>query len=152
MNKKVFLIDDDLDDRELFCEAMEEVSPDIICYTAANCRTALTQITNKEIAIPDIIFLDINMPIMNGWQCLSMLKEQELYKNIPVIMYSTSSHLEDVEKAEQLGALCFFTKPRDFKTLKKSLEIVVEHLHSNSLFSVIHNSPLFVAPQPTNLG
>jgi len=147
MTKKIFLIDDDQDDRSLFCEAVEELGSEIVCYTAANGRKALSQINNKEIETPDIIFLDINMPVMNGWQCLSMLKEQEFYKSIPVIMYSTSSHPEDVEKARQLGALCFFTKPRDFKSLKKSLEIVVGYLHSNSLSSLMHNSPLFVAPQ-----
>lgn len=147
MVKKVFLIDDDEDDRELFCEAMEEVAPDIVCYTAANGRKALTQMANKELEIPDIIFLDINMPVMNGWQCLAMLKEQELYKNIPVIMYSTSSHPEHVEKAQQLGALGFFTKPPNFNNLKDSLAIVAEHLHSNSLPSLILNSALFVVPQ-----
>lgn len=147
MAKKVFLIDDDQDDRELFCEAMEEVAPKIICYTAANGRKALNQLSNNEIESPDIIFLDINMPIMSGWQCLSMLKEHEFYKNIPVIMYSTSSQPEDVEKAGQLGALCFFTKPDDFESLKKSLEIVVEHLHNSSLSSLMHNSALFVASQ-----
>lgn len=119
MAKKVFLIDDDEDDRELFCEAMEEVAPEIVCFTAANGRKALTQIVNKEIETPDIIFIDINMPIMNGWQCLAMLKEQEFYKGIPVIMYSTSSHSEDVEKAGELGALCFFTKPPNFNSFKR---------------------------------
>ena len=98
--------------------------------------------SSKEIEIPDIIFLDINMPIINGWQCLSVLKEQEIYKSIPVIMYSTSSHSEHVEKARQLGALCFFTKPPNFQNLKKSLEIVVTHLHSNSLSTLILNSPI----------
>jgi len=126
---------------------MEEVIPEIVCFTAANGRKALTQIVNKEIETPDIIFIDINMPIMNGWQCLAMLKEQELYKGIPVIMYSTSSHSEDVEKAGELGARCFFTKPPNFNSLKESLAIVAEHLHSHSLMSVMHNSPLFVAPQ-----
>lgn len=139
MTKTIFLIDDDEDDRELFCEAMKEVASEIVCVTAANGRKALSQISNKEIETPDIIFLDINMPIMNGWQCLSMLKEQELYKSIPVIMYSTSSHPEHVEKALQSGALCFFTKPSNFKNLKLKLEIVAKHLHSNSLSSLILN-------------
>lgn len=56
MAKKVFLIDDDEDDRELFCEAMEEVAPEIVCFTAANGRKALTQIVNKKLKLR-ILFL-----------------------------------------------------------------------------------------------
>ena len=142
--KKVFLIDDDPDDRAFFCEALEEIAADILCYSAVNGRKALSQIINKEIEIPDVIFLDINMPQMNGWQFLSMLKQYEPYEKVPVIMYSTSSHPEDVEKARQSGALCLFTKPNDFNTLKKALETVVVHLRCNSLSSLVLDSSLFL--------
>lgn len=142
--EKVFLIDDDPDDRDFFCEALEEVAADILCYTAVNGRKALSQIINKEIETPDVIFLDINMPQMNGWQVLSTLKQYEPYESVPVIMYSTSSHPEDIEKARQLGALCLFTKPNDYNDLKKALEIIVTYLRTNSLTSLLLHSSLFV--------
>jgi DNA-binding response OmpR family regulator len=145
MGRKILLIDDDTDDRTFFCEALEEVAPEVVCHSSIDGRKALAMLNNKEIEIPDLIFLDINMPVLNGWECLSMLKEHELYKSVPVIMYSTSSHAEDVKKARHLGALCFFTKPADFRILKKSLKIVVESLNNNSLLSISLASPMFKA-------
>lgn len=144
MVKKFLIVDDDTDDREMFCEALQDVTPDSICYSAPNGRKAIMALDNREFEIPDLIFLDINMPVMNGWQCLSRLKEAEAYQSIPVIMYSTSSYPEDVEKAQRSGALCFFTKPSTFKELKQSLALVVEHLNAGSLASLVHSSPLFL--------
>jgi CheY-like chemotaxis protein len=131
--KKIFLIDDDADDRLLFCEAMGDVAPDFICHVAVNGRAALRKLDRNEIDIPDLIFLDLNMPLVNGWQCLAEIKKKELYKDIPVIIYSTSSYPEDIDQAVQSGALCYFSKPYDFKELKKSLRIVAEHLIDGTL-------------------
>lgn len=144
MAKKFLIADDDIDDREMFCEALEAVAPGSVCYSAPNGRRVMIALTEGEIALPDIIFLDVNMPLMNGWQCLSKLKEAEAYKHIPAIMYSTSSHPEDVERAQRLGALCFFTKPSDFNELKKCLALVAEHLDAGSLSALIYSSSLFL--------
>ncbi len=142
--KKILIVDDDGDDREMFGEALAEVAPDSICYSAPNARKALSELENRNIDIPDLIFLDINMPQMNGWQTLCQLKEAEPHKNIPVIMYSTSTYPEDVEKAGRLGALCFFSKPSEFKLLKKSISLVIAHLNANSLQALADASPLFL--------
>jgi CheY-like chemotaxis protein len=136
MAKKILLVDDDSDDREFFCEAVEEIALDILCYTANDGRQAITEMDKKTIEIPDLMFLDINMPIMSGWQCLSILKEREEYKTIPVVMYSTSSHAEDITKAQQLGALCLFSKPQGYKDLKNGLEQVLTHLMNDTLSSL----------------
>lgn len=146
MAKKILLIDDDPDDRDLFCEAIEEIASEIVCSTAPNGQKALAKLNGREIEKPDIIFLDVNMPVMNGWECLMLLQKEEAYKNIPVIMYSTSSHRKDIDNAQQFGALCFFTKPFNFTDLKKNLGIVVAHLNSNSLSSLTLSSPLFLVP------
>lgn len=142
MAKKILLVDDDTDDREFFCEALDDIASDTFCYTVSDGRQAITEMDKKNIETPDLIFLDINMPIMNGWQCLSVLKEREEYKNIPVIMYSTSSSPEDITKAKQLGALCFLSKPAAFNDLKNSLEIVISHLINGTLSSLSLNTPL----------
>jgi CheY-like chemotaxis protein len=142
--KKFLIVDDDNDDREMFCEALELEVPGSICYHAPNGRRAIIALDNEEIDLPDLIFLDINMPVMNGWQCLAKLKQAEAYQNIPVIMYSTSSYPEDVEKAQRLKALCFFSKPSNFKELKQSLALVVEHLNAGSLDDLVHHSSLFL--------
>lgn len=128
MGTKLLLIDDDIDDRELFCEAIQALGGVLICYAEPNCRRAFENLDKKNMEHPEVIFLDINMPIMNGWECLRALKSHQAYKHIPVVMYSTSAEVEDVNKARKLGALCFLKKPTSFNGLKESLEVIVNHV------------------------
>lgn len=137
------LVDDDIDDTELFTEAVESVDASVNCLNAADGREALAKLSSKTQRKPDLIFLDINMPVMNGWQFISRLKDDEKLKEIPVIMYSTSSKMTDFKTALDSGALCFFTKPDSFTTLKNILRIVLEHLNNDDLDRVcdaIHQS------------
>ncbi|TDH17791.1 response regulator [Segetibacter sp. 3557_3] len=128
MSHKILLIDDDPDDREMFCEAINEIAPEITCYLAADAPKALTKLHSGDFQLPDLIFLDINMPMVSGWDCLIHLKQHEVYHNIPVIMYSTSSNSSDVDKAKQLGATCFFTKRLSYSELQESLANLVRDL------------------------
>ena len=130
MNKRFLVIDDDSDDRELFSEALASVDPEIVCDQATDGAEALKRLTAKEIDRPDIIFLDINMPVMDGWQFLKRLKKDEVYRHIPVIVYSTSSTVKDRRIADDLGALCFITKPHAFGSLKNMLGVVVMHVRT----------------------
>ena len=126
MKARIFLlVDDDADDIELFCEALTEIDNSILCYFASNGKEALIQLNAHAIPVPDIIFLDINMPQMNGWRCLEKLKQNDGYKNIPVCMYSTSSNPKDKAISLELGALRFFTKPNTYSLLKQMLESVL---------------------------
>ncbi len=137
--KKIFLLaDDDRDDTELFREALEKIDPLIVCYCVTSGKQVLEILENKEFERPQIIFLDINMPGMNGWKCLTELKTNERYKDIPVIMYSTSSHKRDANIAIDLGALCFFSKPSDFVELKDVLKVIAANLNENLLKAVSH--------------
>ena len=145
MNHILFLIDDDADDRFMFEEALQNVASHCIYHAAENGQEALSMLNSGTVGLPQIILLDVNMPVFNGWQCLSELKKDDRYKKIPVIMYSTSSYQEDIEKALKMGALCFFTKPSDFETLEKILCIVVKHLDSDSIQILAEGSDLFMA-------
>ncbi len=130
MSQKVFLLaDDDSDDRELFCQAIVSIDKNIICSSAQDGSEALNMIEKLE-QKPNLVFLDVNMPVMNGWQCLKRLKEDERYKAIPVIMISTSSHQREMDIAADLGVLCYITKPNDFNQLKKVLQVIVANLGS----------------------
>lgn len=140
MEKIFLLIDDDIDDAALFREALSEVDSLVVFHHAANGKEALGKLDVVNPGKPDIIFMDVNMPIMNGWQCLSTLKSAESYKDIPVIIYSTTSYQREVDIAFDLGALCFFTKPRDFKELKVVLKIISENLNG-SLLDALADSP-----------
>jgi CheY-like chemotaxis protein len=124
-SKLFFIVDDDADDQELFMEAISEIDKSIKCISASDCDEALDLLKNGKIALPDLIFLDLNMPRLNGKQCLAELKKQAHLCDIPVIIYSTSSEKSDIEETMQLGAAHFLTKPNKFKELCEALSFVV---------------------------
>lgn len=94
------------------------------CHTAENGVELFEFLSKYYPDKPDVIFLDINMPIMNGWECLRKLKDNSVYKSIPIIMYSTSSARRDIDLAYKLGVQLFLTKPEDFRELSSILKIV----------------------------
>ena len=124
MIKKFLLADDDPDDADFFCEALDEIDDSIKCIWAKSGADLVRQIQNNRLEFPEIIFLDINMPEMDGWETLMFLKKHPKLQNVPVIMYSTSSARRDAQKALELGALCFFEKPANYLLLKIFLELV----------------------------
>lgn len=137
MSKKIILLaDDDQDDTEMFCEALADIDENIICYCAENGSKAL-KVLEKQDEIPNVVFLDLNMPVMNGWECLKELKSDARYKNIPVIMISTSSHKNDMDAASNLGAACYFIKPNNFKDLKEVLGSITSNLENGLKESVL---------------
>lgn len=123
--RTLFIVDDDIDDQDLFIEAVNEVDTSIQCMSASSCEEALDLLKNKKVSLPDIIFLDLNMPRLNGKQCLAELKKQAHLRHIPVIIYSTSSERRDIEETTRLGAAHFLTKPNKFEELCKALSFVV---------------------------
>ena len=122
---KVFIIDDDEDDRELFCEVVSDISDSIKCVSAINGQEALHALQSSN-PLPDFIFLDLNLPRMSGTQCLAELKKMERVSSIPVIIYSTSKSEDDREKTKELGSVYFLTKPSSMVELRKELEFVFE--------------------------
>jgi CheY-like chemotaxis protein len=124
--QNIYLIDDDMDDVELFREALEEVNPSISLQYANDGYEAVKNLTERKSALPDLIFLDISMPTFSGLQCLASFKKDEQLKDLPVIMYSTSSQEREIRTARELGASAFVTKPNDFKVLKRLLSLVLE--------------------------
>lgn len=126
-NKIILLADDDNDDTELFHEALRDIDSTIECFCSGNGSELLESLDKME-KNPDLIFLDLNMPIMNGWQCLKALKETERYREIPVMMISTSSHQKDIDMATGLGAVCYFVKPSSFHELTEVLGVITSNL------------------------
>jgi len=126
-NKTILMADDDIDDTEMFCEALEDLSEDIICHCAINGNEVIEILRNLA-EKPQLIFLDLNMPVMNGWECVKLLKEDDLHKDIPVIMISTSSHKNDIETALNSGAIGYLVKPNNFNDLKIVLHSITSNL------------------------
>jgi CheY-like chemotaxis protein len=133
------LADDDRDDAELFSEALTAIDPDITFHHVENGEAVLDYLTNADGDKPDVIFLDLNMPAMSGWQCLAKLKNISNLKEIPVVMYSTSSNPREKEIALDLGAVGFVTKPTDFTILTGILEAVAKNL-SGDLRKILSNN------------
>lgn len=117
----ILLADDDEDDRSLFERAVTEINSSAVCNLAENGEEALIALESNGTAKPDIIFLDVNMPVMDGWDCLKRIRENDQFRDVPLIIYSTTSQLHHVVKAIKLGALCLITKPDSFKRIKEIL-------------------------------
>jgi CheY-like chemotaxis protein len=132
MITRILLIDDDSDDRDLFEEALSMVDPHIVYESAYDCGEAIKKLESGK-DLPDRIFLDVNMPVINGWQCLDALKKNASLRHIPVIMYSTSSYEDDRIKASALGAFSFWTKPHDFEELTRLLRDFINDSTRGSL-------------------
>jgi CheY-like chemotaxis protein len=122
--RHILLIDDDEDDQEIFSTALEEVSKSITLTARDNAPEALKKLLTGD-ELPDLIFLDLNMPLMNGEQFLAEIKRNIQLRNIPVIILSTSSNLATVELTKQLGAIDFITKPDRFDELIRILKKVL---------------------------
>jgi CheY-like chemotaxis protein len=117
--KNILQVDDDTDDCDLFMQALEDVSTAL--YTGINNpEEALQKLVQKEIQ-PDVIFLDLNMPLMSGLEFLTRIKKMEIIKEIPIIIFSTSQLDDIVRKAKDYGAHDYISKPNDFNDLKKIL-------------------------------
>jgi len=117
---KILLIDDDSDDQFIFTDAVNEIATGIECVTVNNGLEALNYLKTID-RTPSLIFLDLNMPIMNGFECLERIKKEDRFKEIPVIIFTTSNNPVDEKRAKQLGAHVFFSKTPNFKLLKEKL-------------------------------
>jgi CheY-like chemotaxis protein len=124
-HKKLFIIDDDVEDQEIFMEAVREVDKSIQCYSATSGDDAMRQLEMEVVVLPDLIFLDMNMPKLNGKQVLKEIKSTRSLKGIPVIMYSTSFAPRDIEEINELGAAYHLLKPSRFEDLCKSLTLIL---------------------------
>ena len=125
--QNILIIDDDEDDREIFLEAVKEVSSTVECMAFDSGIEALKQLRLHNIS-PDVIFLDLNMPVISGQQFLMELKNDPGLQSIPVIIFSTSSRPSTIQEMKELGATDFIIKPSGFRDL---VHILVPFLKKN---------------------
>jgi CheY-like chemotaxis protein len=122
----ILLVDDDADDIEVFNDALKQIDNSITLITAHNGQDALQILASDIFEKPDHIFLDINMPMMNGLDCLDRIRNQEKL-NIPVTIYSTSRNYIEYNRSLQLGA-DFLQKPHDYTNLIRVLTEKIQTL------------------------
>jgi CheY-like chemotaxis protein len=119
----ILYVDDDPEDIEIFMEAIKENDSSIKCLIAQNGKEAMDLLHSD--LLPDFIFLDINMPVINGSAVLTEIRKDSRFKNIPVVMYSTSMSQIDIDEYRQMGANHFLIKHNHFQDLCDALSSIL---------------------------
>jgi CheY-like chemotaxis protein len=121
----VFIADDDTDDLELFQEALNDIC--VTCnLTSSKDGLELLNKLAENTYRPELMFLDVNMPKMGGLECLEKIKSQQDFKDIPIIIFTTSTSATTVELAHTLGASMFVEKPSDYNDLKTMISKLIQ--------------------------
>lgn len=123
---KCMIIDDDQEDRELFEIALERLKIPYTLMEAANGIIGREMLESGLIQLPDYIFLDLNMPLLNGKEFLSLARQTPLLQDIPIIIYSTSSYYKDIETTQNLGATHFVSKMPNLERLAMVLSNIFQ--------------------------
>jgi CheY-like chemotaxis protein len=125
--KRLLLIDDDQDDHEILIAALNEIDKSIVCQIALNGEEGLHKLDSQAYR-PDLIFLDLNMPGMTGFQVLKEIKGSIRLKNIPVVIFSTSTNPKDINETKSMGAFTFITKPSQYNDLRDILRTLLRSI------------------------
>ena len=132
----IILADDDEDDRLFFTDAFDEIKMNTKVNTFEDGVELMSYLNKEDAILPNVLFLDLNMPKKSGIECLVEIKASDKMSGIAIVIYSTSASEEDIEKTFVLGANIYIKKPDSFLKLKKVLSEVVSinwQYHTNSL-------------------
>lgn len=124
-----YIIDDDRDDQDYLIAALQEIDPDSNCFTAFNGQEGLRKLEMGVIPIPSVIFVDLNMPRVNGKQFLLAMKKNPQFRDILTVVYSTSATQKDIEETKLLGASFYLEKQPDYSILKEELQKILLSIH-----------------------
>ena len=134
----ILLADDDIDDCVFFKNALSELNFNTH-LTAVNDGEELMQyLINEKNTLPNILFLDLNMPRKTGFECLSEIKQNKKLKNLPVVIFSTSKSQEKIKILFKKGATIYVSKPGDYTQLKQ----VIQHALSMTLDKITSTKQL----------
>lgn len=129
MNNKnvihILIADDDEDDLTFFSEAITELKMENKLTMLEDGKNLIDYLNNPETSLPDILFLDLNMPYKNGLECLKEIRANDRFKDMSIAIYSTSSSEKDIEDTFVEGANVYIKKPNDFSKLKKVIKDVL---------------------------
>lgn len=123
---KILIADDDWDDIVLLKETLQNIFPLTDIVDVSDGIAALRHI--KTCSKPDLVFLDLNMPLENGLNCLKDIFNLELLPNVPIIIYSTSNNIKDIDEAYKYNASFYVIKPNSYKVLNQIIEQLIKQL------------------------
>lgn len=121
----ILLADDDEDDRLFFKDAIEELKVRTVVNTVNDGVQLMEYLNTPDVQLPNVVFLDLNMPRKDGMECLREIRSDARLKDLSIAIYSTSSSEEDIEETFVRGANIYIKKPNDFAALKKILAEVI---------------------------
>jgi CheY-like chemotaxis protein len=124
MAKRILLVDDDIDDQMIVRSAIQMLDPSHDCTFANNGKEAIEFL--EGIFAFDIVILDLNMPLMNGFDTLKAIRASAILKDLPVVVISTSGFKYDIERCIRYGASRYIIKPDTFPALMNELKNVLE--------------------------
>jgi len=119
---RILLVDDDKDDCNFFQEALKETGLNATVRIINESTAILEQVPDGTGSLPNLIFLDLNMPNIDGIECLRKIRKDENLKDTPVIIFSTACRTNDVEETFAIGANMYVQKPSAFSLLTKTLK------------------------------
>jgi CheY-like chemotaxis protein len=140
----ILLADDDIDDCHFFKEALEALPITTELVTVHDGDELISYLTGNTTQLPHVLFLDINMPRKNGFECLTEIKQNEKLKDLPVVMFSTSKAPEKIDILFKTGADVYIHKPSNFSELVQvihhALPMAAENIFSNGKLKYILNA------------
>lgn len=140
----ILLADDDIDDCHFFNEALEVLPVDTKLKIVNDGVELMDYLTENTEHLPHVLFLDINMPRKNGFECLSEIKHHEQMKDLPVIMFSTSNERDKINILFKTGADVYIRKPSNFaqlvQVINHALPMAAENIFSNGKLKYILNA------------
>jgi CheY-like chemotaxis protein len=133
----ILLADDEEDDRLLFVDALNELKIKTIIQTVNDGVELMEHLNNADNTLPQLIFLDLNMPRKNGLECLKEIKASDRLSDITIAIFSTSMSENDIEQTLINGANVYINKPNSFDGLKKALKKVVTaaYMYENTFYN-----------------
>ena len=120
--KHILYIDDDTDDTMFFEQLAGTLLPDAKISTMQTGQYLPTDLANGNTPMPDILFLDLNVPVKSGFDILEELRLNEKTAALPVVILTTSSHKGDIDRLYDMGAHAFLTKPNDLNRFREILK------------------------------
>ena len=129
---RIVLADDDADDRDFFRDIVLQFHHAENINLVRDGKELLENLESDSV-LPDLLFLDLNMPFVSGLECLKRIRDEEKYKKIKVVIFSTSGADPDIMKAFEYGADFYIVKPGNFRVLSKMIEKALILYHSNQL-------------------
>ena len=127
----ILLADDDADDRLFFDKALKKIEVLTRLVSVMDGEKLMSYLSENYLNLPDVLFLDLNMPCKNGYECMSEIKQNEKLKQLPVIIYSTHLHEKDARLLYQQGAH-YYIRKTDMIELSKILYRILNRLVANS--------------------